>query len=256
MDHSSLLSTSSSCNRPYSTPSARRRLSAGSFGRRAGDGRAWRWRRAQRELSPETGPASRPVNARTQPRRRRRLPRVRSTPSRGTGPGRSRCRRRTRATPTGTRSSPCCATTRGRSAHPRRVLGENRSRALTARTRGEPRRGARRPARRLEPQPQVARRRARRWIVAVMGAVGVQGAMAARWPHVCVALMGQCHLDLQPGRDRRSRDRDHGASASWDEIEIVVPEGIDVELTGLSIMGQRSLKIARRPGLAGLAPAS
>ena len=35
-------------------------------------------------------------------------------------------------------------------------------------------------------------------------------------------------------------------------IEIVTPEGIDVDLTGMSIMGRRSLEVHDAPGPAGL----
>ncbi len=93
-----------------------------------------------------------------------------------------------------------------------------------------------------EPLPQAARRRARRWIVAVMG----QSESKGRWrpgEHTSVvAVMGECHMDLR----RAEIDGPEvviTAVGIMGSVDIVVPEGIDVELTGLSIMGQRSLKV-------------
>jgi predicted membrane protein len=65
-----------------------------------------------------------------------------------------------------------------------------------------------------------------------------------------VAMMGECHLDL-------SRAEIDGpevlitAVGLMGAVDIVVPEGIDVELTGLSIMGSRSLQVRDVPALQG-----
>jgi len=129
-------------------------------------------------------------------------------------------------------------------------FSERTGSALTARTRGE-----------LDavladlpvasgPLPQAARRRARRWIVAIMG----QSESKGRWrpgEHTSVvAVMGECHMDLR----RAEIDGPEvviTAVGIMGSVDIVVPEGIDVELTGLSIMGQRSLKVGDVPVLRG-----
>jgi hypothetical protein len=101
-----------------------------------------------------------------------------------------------------------------------------------------------------ETLPQVARRRARRWIVAVMG----QSESKGRWrpgEHTSVvAVMGECNMDLR----RAEIDGPEvviTAVSIMGSVDIVVPEGIDVELTGLSIMGQRSHKVRDVPILRG-----
>jgi len=129
-------------------------------------------------------------------------------------------------------------------------FSERTGSALTARTRGELDVVLADLPVASEPLPQVARRRARRWIVAVMG----QSESKGRWrpgEHTSVvAVMGECHMDLR----RAEIDGPEvviTAVGIMGSVDIVVPEGIDVELTGLSIMGQRSLKVGDVPVLRG-----
>jgi len=101
-----------------------------------------------------------------------------------------------------------------------------------------------------QPMPEAPRRRARRWIVAVMGESEAKG----RWrlgEHTSVlAFMGQCHLDL-------SRAEIEGpevvitAVGFMGSVDIVAPEGIDVELTGVSSMGSRKIRMRDVPMLRG-----
>jgi hypothetical protein len=127
--------------------------------------------------------------------------------------------------------------------------------ALAARTRGEldsvladlP---ADMPAASQPLAAEVPRRRARRWIVAVMSESESKGRWRLGGHTSVVAVMGQCHVDL-------SRAEIDGpeilitALGIMGVIEIVVPEGIDVEVTGLSIMGQRSISMRDVPVLRG-----
>jgi hypothetical protein len=129
-------------------------------------------------------------------------------------------------------------------------FSERTGSALAARTRGELDAVLADLPVASEPLPQVARRRARRWIVAVMG----QSESKGRWrpgEHTSVvAVMGECHMDLR----RAEIDGPEvviTAVSIMGSIEIVVPEGIDVGLTGLSIMGQRSCKVRDVPVLRG-----
>ncbi|MGA2804415.1 MAG: DUF1707 domain-containing protein [Acidimicrobiales bacterium] len=101
-----------------------------------------------------------------------------------------------------------------------------------------------------EPLAQPARRRARHWIVAVMGQSESKGRWRPGERTSAVAVMGECHLDLR----RAEIDGPEvviTAVSIMGSIEIVVPEGIDVGLTGLSIMGQRSFKVRDVPVLRG-----
>ena len=97
---------------------------------------------------------------------------------------------------------------------------------------------------------QPARRRARRWIVAVMGQSESKGRWRPGERTSTIAVMGECHMDLR----RAEIDGPEvviTAVSIMGSIDIVVPEGIDVELTGLSIMGQRSFKVRDVPVLKG-----
>ncbi|MGD0943997.1 MAG: DUF1707 domain-containing protein [Acidimicrobiales bacterium] len=101
-----------------------------------------------------------------------------------------------------------------------------------------------------QPMAEVPRRRARRWIVAVMSESESKGRWRLGGHTSVVAVMGQCHVDL-------SRAEIDGpeilitALGIMGAIEIVVPEGIDVEVTGLSIMGRRSISMRDVPVLRG-----
>lgn len=129
-------------------------------------------------------------------------------------------------------------------------FSERTGSALAARTRGE-----------LDavladlpavPQPltEVARRRARRWIVAVMGESESKGRWRLARHTSVVALMGACHLDLSRA-EIDGPDVVITALGIMGSIDIVAPEGIDVDLTGLSIMGRKSLRMRDVPVLRG-----
>ena len=127
-------------------------------------------------------------------------------------------------------------------------FSERTGSALAARTRGELAAVlADLPA---VPQPltEVARRRARRWIVAVMGESESKGRWRLARHTAVVALMGACHLDLSRA-EIDGPDVVITAVGIMGTIDIVVPEGIDVDLTGLSIMGRRSLQVHDVPVL-------
>ncbi|MGO9581360.1 MAG: DUF1707 domain-containing protein [Acidimicrobiales bacterium] len=92
--------------------------------------------------------------------------------------------------------------------------------------------------------------RTRGELVAVMSESESKGRWRLGGHTSVVAVMGQCHVDL-------SRAEIDGpeilitALGIMGVIEIVVPEGIDVEVTGLSIMGQRSISMRDVPVLRG-----
>jgi hypothetical protein len=102
----------------------------------------------------------------------------------------------------------------------------------------------------LRPLTQVPRRRARRWIVAVMGESESKGRWRIGEHTSVVAVMGECHLDLSQA-EIDGPDIVITALGIMGSIEIVTPEGIDVDLTGMSIMGRRSLQVHDPPVLRG-----
>jgi class 3 adenylate cyclase len=93
-------------------------------------------------------------------------------------------------------------------------------------------------------------RRARRWVVAVMSGSRVKGRWRVGRSVTAVALMGGCELDLR--RAEMEGPYVHvTAVAVMGGIDVIVPEGIEVELTGLPVMGGKHLKVADVPVLPG-----
>ncbi|MCM3924923.1 cell wall-active antibiotics response protein, partial [Frankia sp. AiPs1] len=89
------------------------------------------------------------------------------------------------------------------------------------------------------------------WTVAVMSGNERTGRWRPSRHTRAVAVMGGCELDLREiafPTDALMIT----AVAVMGGIEIIVPEGVEVEVTGVSIMGGRSVKVAatpRRPGM-------
>jgi len=130
-------------------------------------------------------------------------------------------------------------------------FSERTGSALAARTRGELDAVlADLPSLSQPPAEVVRQRRPRRWIVAVMG----ETESKLRWRlggHTAViAVMGQCHIDLS-GAEIDGPEVVITALGIMGQIDIVAPEGIDVEVTGLSLMGRRSIAIRDVPLLRG-----
>ncbi|MGD1012530.1 MAG: DUF1707 domain-containing protein [Acidimicrobiales bacterium] len=98
--------------------------------------------------------------------------------------------------------------------------------------------------------PDAPAKRARRWIVAIMSESVSRGRWRLGGHTAVVAVMGQCTLDLSQA-EIDSPETVITALGIMGSIDIVAPEGIDVELTGLSIMGRRSLRMRDVPVLRG-----
>lgn len=92
--------------------------------------------------------------------------------------------------------------------------------------------------------------RARRWIVSVMSETESKGRLRLGGHAAVIAFMGQCNLDLSRA-EIDGPDLVVTAVGFMGEIKIVVPEGIDVEVTGLSIMGRKSISMRDVPVLRG-----
>lgn len=120
--------------------------------------------------------------------------------------------------------------------------------ALTARTRGD-----------LDvvladlavpPAPTTARRSPTRTVVSVMAGAGKKGRWRCGDRVVAVAVMGGCHIDFR-GAEIDADEVHVVAVAVMGGIDIVVPEGIDVGLDGLPIMGGKSMQVKDVPTLPG-----
>ena len=129
-------------------------------------------------------------------------------------------------------------------------FSERTGAALVARTRGDLDAVLADLPTSLWPLAQVPRRLARRWIVAVMGESESKGRWRLGEHTSVVAVMGECHLDLSQA-EIDGPDIVITALGIMGSIEIVTPEGIDVDLTGMSIMGRRSLQVHDTPVLRG-----
>jgi class 3 adenylate cyclase len=122
--------------------------------------------------------------------------------------------------------------------------------ALAARTRGElDALVADLPAR-PQPEPEATRRQVRRWIVAVMSGATAKGRWRVGDHTTAIAVMGGCVLDLRQAQISGS-EVVINAFAIMGGIDIIVPEGIDVELAGFAMMGGRHMRIRDVPIIPG-----
>ncbi len=92
------------------------------------------------------------------------------------------------------------------------------------------------------PVPETARRPAKGWTVAIMSGSRRTGRWRPRTHTKAVAFMGGCELDLRQA-EIDGPEIVITAVAFWGGIDIIVPEGIEVDLTGVPIMGGKDLKI-------------
>ncbi len=134
-------------------------------------------------------------------------------------------------------------------------FSERMSAALEAKTRGEldsvmtdlpaSNEAVRRPA---ETQlAQVATpRKTSRWHIAVMSGHSTKGRWRIGGKTKAVAVMGGCDMDLRSA-EIEGPEVEITAFAFWGGIEIIVPEGFDVDLRGFSFMGGRSLRLKDVP---------
>ena len=94
-------------------------------------------------------------------------------------------------------------------------------------------------------EPLTPRKR-RRWHIAVMSGHDTKGRWRISGQTNAIAVMGGCDLDLRYA-EIEGPEVVITAFAFWGGIQVIVPEGFDVELTGFSFMGGRSLKTATCP---------
>ena len=121
--------------------------------------------------------------------------------------------------------------------------------ALTARTRGALD-AARADLAGVAPATPSTRRKTTHTIVAVMAGAGRKGRWRCGERVVTVAVMGGCVIDFR-GAEIDSADVHVTAVAIMGGIDIIVPEGIDVSLDGLPIMGGKSAHLKDVPRLPG-----
>jgi class 3 adenylate cyclase len=85
-----------------------------------------------------------------------------------------------------------------------------------------------------------------RWHVAVMSGHSTKGRWRISGKTNAVAVMGGCEMDLRRA-ELEGPEIEITAVAFWGGIDVIVPEGFDVELRGFSFMGGRDLKLRDVP---------
>ncbi len=131
-------------------------------------------------------------------------------------------------------------------------FSERVGRALEARTRGDlesvmvdlPR--VRPPSQPLPEAVSGPAQKKRRWHVAVMSGHSTKGRWRISGKTNAVAVMGGCDMDLRRA-EIEGPEVEITAVAFWGGINIIVPEGFDVELQGFSFMGGRDLSLRDVP---------
>ena len=93
-------------------------------------------------------------------------------------------------------------------------------------------------------------RRPTRWLVAFMGGTRRTGRWRIAGRTRAISIMGGCELDLRAAEIVGSEAR-ITCFAWMGGVQIVVPEGVEVDVTGFTLIGGRDVDVAdapRRPG--------
>ena len=86
----------------------------------------------------------------------------------------------------------------------------------------------------------------REWVVAVMGDSRRQGRWRVERPLAAVAVMGDVVLDLR-GAEVPRGEVDITATTVMGDVKIYVPDGVDVELSGIAVMGDKRVMVREAP---------
>ena len=98
------------------------------------------------------------------------------------------------------------------------------------------------PLRRTRERGTARPARKQQYIIAVMSEDKARGRWRPAPQTTAVAIMGNAVVDLQ-GAEYEGDELKINAIAFMGGVEIIVPEGVEVELSGFSVMGDRSNKV-------------
>jgi hypothetical protein len=127
-------------------------------------------------------------------------------------------------------------------------FGDRMRLLLSARTRGDLQEAvagvpiATEPLRRTRERGTARPARKQQHIIAVMSEERTRGRWRPAAETTAVAIMGSAVVDLQ-GAEFEGDELKISAIAFMGSVEIVVPEGVEVELSGFAVMGDRSNKV-------------
>ncbi|ETK32475.1 DUF1707 SHOCT-like domain-containing protein [Microbispora sp. ATCC PTA-5024] len=100
-----------------------------------------------------------------------------------------------------------------------------------------------------QPSPALPQRqpgKVRTWIVAVMGDAKRHGKWRIDQEIAAVSVMGDVTLDLRQA-EVRTPEVDILATCVMGDIKVIVPDGVDVELSGVTIMGDKKVRVVEAP---------
>lgn len=98
--------------------------------------------------------------------------------------------------------------------------------------------------------PDIRRRKIRKWVVAIMSGARRTGRWRAGDQLTAIAVMGGAEIDLRQA-EFDCPELHIVAIALMGGIDIIVPEGIEVDLQGVAIMGGKDARIAPVPLIPG-----
>lgn len=101
----------------------------------------------------------------------------------------------------------------------------------------------------LVPETAIGRK-ATRWTVSIMGGSQRKGRWRLREKTNAIAVMGGCHLDMR-NAEVEGPTININAIAIMGGIDIIVPEGIEVELGGIAIMAGKDARLKDVPPIPG-----
>jgi Domain of unknown function (DUF1707)/Cell wall-active antibiotics response 4TMS YvqF len=94
--------------------------------------------------------------------------------------------------------------------------------------------------------PPARRRKPTRWIVSVMGGVNRRGRFRLGARTYAVSIMGGMNVDLRQA-ELEEPEVTITVVSIMGGANIIVPEGVDVELTGIAIMGGKGYRPGKQP---------
>ncbi|WP_204285408.1 DUF1707 SHOCT-like domain-containing protein [Microbispora amethystogenes] len=94
--------------------------------------------------------------------------------------------------------------------------------------------------------PAAPQGRMRKWIVAVLGDTKRSGSWRIDDGIGAVSVLGDVTLDLREA-EVRGREVDVVATCVLGDLKIIVPDGVDVELSGIAVLGDKKVQVIEAP---------